>query len=166
MIDIVLDSNCFVEFLAQYFDAAIANRGLGLFQSSAIFSAALARRLNQIVLAASDGISALVIASTFSLIEIARKWDQIVQGRFTIQQLHAFTYQYPEWFSLAPVDEDLIPFFIEVPSTVFLKSKSTTIEWTDAVHLATVISRGTDATLATTDSKAKKVLEIQGRPIL
>jgi hypothetical protein len=166
MIDIILDSNCFAEFLAQYFNAGIANRGMGHFQSSAIFSTTLARRLNQIMLAASDGISNLIIASTFSLIEIARKWDQIVQGRFTTQQLHVFTYQYPEWFSLAPVDEDLIPFFAEVPSTVFLNSKSTTIEWTDAIHLATVISRGTNATLATTDSKAKKVLEIQGRPIL
>ena len=166
MIDIVLDSNYLVEFLIQYFDSGVANRGMGRFQSSTVFSEDLARRLNQVMTTASEGISTLIIASTFALIEIARKWDQIVQDRFTIQQLHTFTYQYPEWFSLAPVDEDLIPFFIDVPSIVFVNSKAIPIEWTDAIHLATVISRGPDATLATSDSRAKKVLELQGRPIL
>ena len=166
MIDIILDSNYLVEFLVQYFDSAVANRGMGRFQSSTMFSEELARRFNQVVTTAFKGSSKLIVASTFTLIEIARKWDQIVQSRFTIQQLHAFTYQYPDWFSLAPVDEDLIPFFIDVPSTVFMNSKAVPIEWTDAIHLATVISRGPDATLATSDSKVKKVLELQDRPIL
>ena len=166
MIDIILDSNYFVEFLVQYFDSAIANRGMGRFQSSTVFSKELARRLNQVVTTSFKESSKLIVASTFTLIEIARKWDQIVKSRFTIQQLHAFTYQYPVWFSLAPVDEDLIPFFVDVPSTVFMDSKSVPIEWTDAIHLATVVSRGPDATLATSDLKVKKVLELQGRPIL
>jgi len=166
MIDIILDSNYLVEFLVQYFDPVVANRGMGRFQSSAVFSRELARRLNQVVTTASEGISTLIIASTFTLIEIARKWDQIVQSRFTIQQLHAFTYQCPEWFSLAPVDEDLIPFFVDVPTTVVVGSRAVPIEWTDAIHLATVISRGEEATLATSDRRARKVLQLEGRVLL
>jgi len=165
MVDIVLDTDFLAEFLIQYFDPFVANRGMGRFQTSAVFSRELSRRLNQIVTTSYMGISNLIIASTFAVVEIARKWDEIVQNKFSVQQLHAFTYQYPEWFSLAPVDEDLIPFFMDVPSNVLVNSKITPIEWIDAVHLATVISRGPNATLATSDSKAKKVLEIQGRLI-
>jgi len=141
MIDIVLDSDYLAEFFIQYFDPDIANHGRGQFHASEVFSKDLARRLNDIVTTASEGISKLVIASTFALIEIARKWDVMVANRFSVQQLHAFVYQYPEWFSLAPVDEDLMPFFVDVPSNVVVDSRFVPIEWTDAIHLATVISR-------------------------
>ena len=166
MIDIVLDSGHLVEFLVQYFDTDVANRGMGRFRSSTIFSGELVRRLNQMVTTASEGISKLIIASTFALVEIARNWDALVQDRFSVQQLHAFTYQHPEWFSLAPVDEDLIPFFVDVPPTVIVGSNLVPIELVDAIHLATVFSRGPDTTLATSDARAKKVLELQGRVIL
>lgn len=166
MIDIILDSDFFVEFLTQYFHPNIMNHGTGQFQLSPVFSRELVRRLNQIVYMAYEGISNLVIASTFSLIEISRKWDTLVQERFSTQQLHAFVYQYPEWFSLAPVDDDLLPFFVDVPANVIVDAKLQPIEWTDAVHIATMLSRGDNATMATNDSRIKRVLELQGRMLL
>lgn len=166
MIDIVLDSDHLAEFFIQYFNPDIANHGRGKFQAGKVFSEDLARRLNDIVAAVPEGISNLVIASTFALIEIARNWDTLVGSRFSVQQLHAFVYQHPEWFSLAPVDEDLMPFFVDVPSMVLVGSKPVPIEWTDAIHLATVISRGVEATLATNDTRAIKVLEQHGRVLL
>lgn len=166
MIDIVLDSDHLAEFFIQYFDTDIANHGRGQFQASKVFSRALARRLNEIVAATAEGITKLVIASTLALIEIARNWDTLVGNRFSVQQLHAFVHQHPEWFSLAPVDEDLVPFFVDVPSTVVVGSRAVPIEWTDAIHLATVISRGEEATLATSDRRARKVLQLEGRVLL
>lgn len=166
MIDIVLDSGHLAEFFTQYFDADIADRGRGKFQAGEVFSEDLARRLNNIVAEAPEGISNLVIASTFALIEIARNWDALVGSRFSVQQLHAFVYQHPEWFSFAPVDEDLMPFFVDVPSMVLVGSNLVPIEWMDAIHLATVISRGGEATLATNDTRAIKVLKRHGRVLL
>lgn len=166
MIDIVLDSNYFAELLAQYFDSNSANRGSGQFHQSRVFSRDLARCLNRITAATTFGISNLVVASTLAPIEVARSWDDIVQGKFSAQQMHAFINQHPDWFSLAPVDEDLIPFLVDLPSWVMVDYRLQPIEWTDAVHLATVVSRGPDATLATSDGRIKKVLELQGRILL
>ena len=166
MIDIVLDSDHLVEFFIQYFDPVIANHGRGKFQPSRVFSRELAHRLNDIVAADREGICKFVIASTFAVVEIARNWDTIVGSRFSVQQLHAFVLQHPEWFDLAPVDEDLMPFFVDVPPLVLVGSKPVPIEWTDAIHLATMISRGVEATLATSDTRAIKVLERDGRVLV
>lgn len=167
--DIILDTGHLADFLAQYFDSDLANRGGGKFQPKNLISAEAARRLNNIMTLSRMGTKDLVIASAFAFIEIARKWSSLAAGRFTVDQLHAFIYQPPTWFSIAPVDSHLLPSFIDVPTHVNIESKIESIEWTDAIHIATVISRGglsTDATLATTDHKLKAILETQKRLIL
>lgn len=166
--DVILDSDYLAEFLMQYFDADLANRGDGRFQANGFISHDLARRLNNIMILSRDGISNLVIASAFAFIEIARKWDSLAEGMFTVDQLHAFVYEPPPWFSIAPVDYDLLPSFIDVPTAIKVSSTLEAIEWTDAVHMATVISRGllpTDATMATSDRRLKTILRVQERLI-
>ncbi len=166
--EVILDSDYLAEFLMQYFDNDLANRGNGRFQTNGLISHDLARKLNNIMILSREGISNLVITSAFAFIEIARKWDSLAEGMFTVDQLHAFIYEPPPWFSIAPVDYDLLPSFIDVPIVVEVNSKVETIEWTDAVHMATVISRGllpTDATMATSDRRLKAILRVQKRLI-
>jgi len=164
--DVILDSDYLAEFLMQYFNSDFANRGNGRFKTNGLISHDLARKLNNIMILSHDGISNLVITSAFAFIEIERKWDSLAEGMFTVDQLHAFIYEPPPWFSIAPVDSDLLPSFIDVPQVVEVNSKVEAIEWTDAVHMATVLSRGllpTDATMATSDRRLKAILRVQRR---
>lgn len=164
--DIVLDSGHMVELVAQYFDKNLANYGYGRFQAVGVFSVEIARRLNSIVQTSRTSGFSLVIASTFTIVEISRKWKEMVGTKFTVEQFYAFLQEPPSWFSLAPVDEQLSPFFIYVPNR---NSKMESIEWTDAIHMATVFSRGDDpssATLATTDGKLKQILVDKGRIVI
>lgn len=167
--DIILDTDYLSEFLSQYFDVGCADREKGRFQARGLISTNLARVLNNIMLASREGISRLVIASAFAFIEISRKWDNLGAGRFSVHQLYAFISQPPDWFSIAPVDNDLLPSFIDIPSNIIIDSKLQPIEWTDAIHMATVISRGdnvNNATLVTSDHRLKVILNDQGRSIL
>ena len=167
--DIVLDSDYLAEFLAQYFDTDLANRGQGRFQPRGLISKELARRLNNIMITSQESISILVIASALAFVEIARNWDKLARNRFSIEQFHAFVYQPPIWFDIAPVDNDLLPSFIDVPTLVKIGSELERIEWTDGVHFATVLSRGEavgNATLATSDHRLIAILQQQGRLIL
>ncbi len=164
--DIVLDSGHMVEFLAQYHNKNLADYGYGRFQPVGLFSAEVARRLNVIVRTNKSTGFSLVIASSFTIVEISRKWREMVGTKFTEEQLYAFLREPPTWFSLAPVDEQLEHFFIYVPNR---NSRMEPIEWTDAIHMATVFSRGEDpslATLATTDGKLKQMLADTGRVVL
>ncbi|MFC1865758.1 hypothetical protein ACFLYB_03500 [Chloroflexota bacterium] len=166
--DVILDTNYLAEYLKQYFNPDLANRGDGIFQANDLISPDLARSLNSIMILSGDGISNLVIASTFAFIELARNWESLAEGMFTVDQLHAFVYEPPPWFSIAPVDYDLLPYFIDVPTVVVVNSKLEAVEWTDAVHMATVISRGllpTDATMATSDVRLKGILRVHKRLI-
>ena len=105
-----------------------------------------------------------MIASSFAFVEIARRWNDIAGVRFHIHQLAAFLEQPPEWFSIAPVDEDLVEFFCEVPSTVATRDVTLQpTEWTDAVHVATVFSRGVDVLFATTDGRLRSIVHLDGR---
>lgn len=167
--DIVLDSNYLTEFLTQYFDDNIANRGHGRFLPQGLISRELARKFNNIMMTSEELLSDLVIASALAFVEIARNWEELVQNRFTIEQLHTFVYQPPIWFDIAPIDNDLLPSFVDVPAVVKIGSKLEPIEWTDGVHMATVLSRGeaaNSATLATSDHRLIAVLWEQGRRAL
>ena len=167
--DIVLDSNYLTEFLAQYFDDKIANRGQGRFLPQGIISKELARKLNNIMMMSEEFLSDLVVASALAFVEIARNWGELTRNRFTIEQLHTFVYQPPIWFDIAPVDNDLLPSFVDVPAVVKIGSKLEPIEWTDGVHMATTLSRGevvNSATLATSDHCLIAILKEQGRHIL
>ena len=71
--------------------------------------------------------------------------------------------------TVAPIDNDLLPSFVDVPTLVKIGSKLEPIECTDGVHLATVLSRGEavgSATLATSDYRLIAILQRQGRLVL
>lgn len=121
--DIVLDSDYLAEFLSQYFNTRLANRGKGRFYPQGLISRELARRLNNIMQISQESISALVIASALAFVEIARKWENLAKDRFTIEQFHAFVYQPPIWFDIAPIDSDLLPSFVNVPTLVNINSE-------------------------------------------
>ncbi len=163
MQDVVLDSCLLGDFLTQYFSAEAANRGYGRFRAEGRLSGSLARRLNGIVDSSRYRLSALVVTSAFAFVELARKWEDMVGDRFTELQLDAFIRQPPEWFDIAPVDEDLLPFFLEVPSRVDVHGDSRPIEWSDAIHAAVVLSREADCLLATTDVRLEHIPAFQGR---
>jgi hypothetical protein len=155
-----------VELVTQYYDESRANYGYGRFQPVGLFSVEVARRLNNVVQTSRSSGFSLIIASTFTIVEISRKWEEMVGTKFTEAQLYAFLQEPPTWFNLAPIDEQLTSFFNYVPN---YNSKMESIEWTDAIHIATVLSRGDDpsvATLATTDGKLKQLLLDTGRVVL
>ncbi len=164
--DIVLDSDHLVELLEQYYDEKRADRGYGRFGSEGLFSNRLTSRLNNII-RNSEGLHlSFVIASTFTFVEISRQWEEMVGNKFTEEQFYVFVKEAPTWFNIAPVDDQLAPFFLNIPND---NSKSEPIEWTDAIHMATVLSRGEDAsaaTLATSDRKWKQLLIDLGREVL
>lgn len=103
MNDIVLDTNVIGDFLAQFYSPAGANRGYGKFEPTGNLSQPLVVRLNRIldsfrryemgesiVSPYADGI---VVASAFAFVELCRKWEGIVQKRFSLWQLHGFLKQ-------------------------------------------------------------------------
>jgi len=142
MADIVLDTDGLADFLAQYFGPA--NRGVGRFMESEWLSHRAAQEINRIVdfFRLDDWAKDHVIASTFAFMEIARKWDQLIQGRFRPYQLRALLNDPDEWFFIASVDTSLIEFFYQLPATVMMEGgNAEKLEWTDAVHVATALSR-------------------------
>lgn len=164
MRDLVLDTNVLADFLTQYFGPA--ERGQSPFEAGGWLSSSAVRLLNQMRrrYRADEPVKNLVIASSLAFVELVRQWDDIVQDRFQPYQLAAFLVQPPDWFSVAPVDEDLIEFFCDVPADVstpegIVKS----IEWTDAVHIATVFSRDDECLFATTDQRLQHVARLSRR---
>jgi hypothetical protein len=103
----------------------------------------------------------LVIASTLAFVELARKWDRLAGGRFQPYQLHAFLAAPPGWFTIDPVDEDLVEFFFRLPASVLMGSgRQESIEWTDAVHAATALSHDTPpmrCLLAVEDQRIRRI---------
>jgi len=168
MADIVLDTNILAEFLDQYFNNT--ERGKKPFHVQQKFTKRLTTTINKITcryFQNYDLSSGIIIASSFAFIEIGRKWVEISEGKFTIFQLAAFIEQPPEWFSIAPVDEDLLEFFFYLPSEIYLADNiAKPIEWTDAVHAATTLSRGDECLLATTDQRLKKIDILKNRLII
>ena len=140
-----------------------ANRGFGRFCHKGLISKILASELNKILKYFEFGQTRIVISSVFAFIEISRNWEKLVQGRYSIDQFYAFIYQTPEWFSIAPIDEDLIPYIVQVPSSVHIKDGIERIEWTDCIHVATTISREGRSKLATTDRRIQHLKELNGR---
>lgn len=163
MPDIVLDTNILADLLAQYFDPGRANYGTGEFLSGGGITRNLSRKLNRIVQRSRYGLSDVIVASAAAFVEIGRRWQGIVQDRFSVPQFEGFVRQPPEWFDIAPVDEDLLPFFIDVPIGVRMASRLEPVEWVDALHVATAISRGQDAELATTDQRLSSIPAVRSR---
>jgi hypothetical protein len=161
MASIVLDTGPFADFLGQYFGPA--QRGLLPFIGGWSLSEKAAGSINRIVRSfqAEEPARYLVIASTFAFVEVARKWDRLADGRFQAYQLRAFLEAPPGWFSVDPVDEDLVEFFFRLPASVLMESgKPESIEWTDAVHAATTLSHDTSHTrclLAVEDQRIRRI---------
>jgi hypothetical protein len=176
MADLVLDTCVIGDFLSQYFSPASADRGRKYFSKEGLFSKPLADHVNRILdsyrrysLGAeieSPFSGGIVVVSTFAFVELCRNWARIVNGRFSIDQLHAFLLQPPEWFNLAPVDETLLPYYADIPTHVYLKGELVAIEWCDAIHAATADSRGTDTLLATEDQRLKCIPHLRSRIII
>jgi len=164
MPDVVLDTNSLADFLSTFL-AHRSESGGSQTEHTCLSSqaTALIRRI-RLQYESSGVIRDLVIASSLAFVEIARKWDDIVRGRFESYQFAAFLNQPPEWFSVAPMDEDLVLFFCEVPTHACLGGGILrAVEWTDAVHVATVISRGDTCQLVTTDNVLRAIDCLNGR---
>lgn len=164
MRDVVLDTCVLGPFLVQYFQHDAANRGSGRFHASGLLTGALAERLNRI--ARQYSLSAVVVASAFAFVELARKWDAILADSIREDQLDAFIRQPPTWFDIAPVDSDLMPYFLQVPCEVNVGGSLQRIEWTDAIHAAVALSRGHDCLLATTDRRLQNIPVLEERLVL
>jgi hypothetical protein len=159
--EIILDACCMCDFLEQYFSEQYANYGYGEFKNHRNISRELASKLNRIMNSGSPIVYGSVITPTFSFIEIARKWGEWVNGRFSVYEMHGFIKEPPIWFNITPIDSELLPFFISVP---IINSLNETLEWTDALYFATIFSRGdaTKATLVTSDRKLKRLMQDSG----
>ncbi|GAB4547152.1 MAG: hypothetical protein Kow0063_41780 [Anaerolineae bacterium] len=156
MADLVLDVGALADLLSQYFQAE--DRTRPLFEPSRFLSSEIARQINRIV--RDDG-RYIVAASAMAFVELVRKWDEIVDQRFEPYQLAAFLQDPPDWFSLEPVDEDLIPLFGQVPPEVPMPDGSVqTLEWPDVIHAATALSRE-EADLITSDGRLLQVMALQ-----
>lgn len=172
MPDVVLDTNVLADFLAQFFGAA--QRGRTSFVEQDTISRELARKINQIVRwygwnsnvvdDDEEQYPGKVVASAFAFVEIARKWADIVRDRFTVEQMASFVEQPPEWFVIEPVDENLVLAFCDIPTDVLTThGQIRSLEWPDAVHIATAFGRGDDSLLAVTDVQIRRVAILQGR---
>lgn len=162
MADIVLDANVLDEFLAQYFGAS--NRGTSNFQTQGRLGKEAVYHINRIRTDHECGrLRDVVVASVLSFVELARAWRKIDSERLKSHQVAAFLQQPPEWFSLAPLDEDLVELLLEVPATVVISGRIQMIELFDAIHVATALSRGTASLLITSDQRLIAIPGLSGR---
>lgn len=155
MTDLVLDVGALAEMLAQIF--ACPERESVHFHSDAegwFLSDRVAALMNRVV--CSHGQS-VIVASALAFVELAHKWDDIVKMRFHPRQLATFLSDPPDWFAVAAIDKELIPYLCAVPAEVVLPNgRVAPIEWTDSIHAATALSRS-QARLVTTDGKLRQI---------
>jgi predicted nucleic acid-binding protein len=164
--DIVLDTNIVADFLAIYFERSVSIDGL--FYPKYRINQQLCERINLVINEYRYGpgvfSKGLIVASSFSFVEIARKFDVVVYNRFSIEQFKAFIDSAPEWFLIEPVTPDLFLLFNEVPERVDVgEGVLESIEWSDAIHVVTALSRGGSSLLCTTDHRIKKIPSIVNR---
>lgn len=144
MADLVLDTDALAEFLAQYYGAT--NRGRERFSAdeAGCLSDRAAQEINRIrdFFCLEEWAKDHVIASTMAFMEVVRKWDHLIKRRVQPYQLRAFLAQPDDWFLITAVDDSLIPFYCQLPATVQMAGGNVeNIEWTDAIHVATALSR-------------------------
>jgi len=168
MADIVLDTNILSDFLGQYFSSR--SRRVPVFHSQNSISAELAHGINQIVQQWDDPLidqyPGHLVASSLAFVEMSRKWQQVVRERFTVIQMAAFLEQPPDWFLIEPVDETLVSILCDVPADVnMINGESRSVEWTDAIHIATALIRGADTRLAVTDREMRQIVMLGDRLI-
>jgi predicted nucleic acid-binding protein len=147
MADLVLDVGTLADLLTQCFQSNDWTKPW--VQPSQFISRENSRQINGIVWKYKPHV---VVASAMAFVELARKWDEIVDGRFQPYQLAIFLQDPPDWFVVEPVDEYLVLLLGQVPLVREL-------EWPDATHIATALSRERGS-LITTDCKLKRAVEL------
>jgi len=151
MADLVLDAGALADLLTQCFQTDDWTKPR--VAPSRFISSESSRQINRIVWGHGPYV---VAASTMAFVELVRKCEQIVAGRFEPYQLATFLQDPPDWFVVEPVDEHLIPLFGQVPMIQSL-------EWPDAIHVATALSRQ-EGCLVTADRVLRQVMGLlEGR---
>jgi len=150
--DVVLDTGALADVLVQFIQSQVQSPPR--FVQSQYISYEVARLLNRVV--RSEG-RFVVVASALAFVEMAHQWERIIADRINPVQLAAFLNDPPEWFAVAPVDQDLVPFFMDVsPAVTMPWGRVEPVEWTDAVHAATALSRD-NAVLVSSDRRLKRL---------
>lgn len=155
--EIILDTGFVADLIAIYYEEELSKGKSNGFIPKYSISRTLAKEVNKIYWDSlyNDNFShGVVVASTFAFIEISRKYQEIVQNRFSIVKFRAFISSPPPWFVIEPLQLSLLDDLRRVPSTIHISSfSSSTIEFADAIHVATTLTRGANSALATKDSK-------------
>jgi hypothetical protein len=161
VIDLVLDTHILNEFIAQYFENQVYSNGC--IEEASFIDKNRAKRLNQIIeeyKAENTFSHGLIVASVIGFIEIARKFKNIVQNRYSILQFRAFIEQSPPYFEIAPLEHSLSYHLFKIPKAVYINKVKKPIELPDAIHCATYLSRDS-AMLMTNDGRIHKIENIK-----
>lgn len=159
MADLVFDTSVLAGLLQQYFEADVLRRGF--FVPDDKLSVNLVRQLNRIIKYHSDTLydhdssPGLVIASVLAFIEVARKFDVLSGGKYSIAQFAAFIASPPDWFRISPLDDDILSYLNELP-IIIREKDGEPLELADAVHVATALSRE-KFYVVTTDKRIKSL---------
>jgi hypothetical protein len=159
--DLVFDTHGFADVIVQYFSNRVFAGGQ--FLETPFLNRKCCNELNKIVqtFVEADSLGSIVVTSSFSFIELARKFDSIFGSTLTIPQFRAFINNPPEWLLIESIDEDIIMHFYSVPHSVVLPNGDTKpIEWPDAVPVATYYSRES-AYLITNDQRIRSIVGIK-----
>jgi len=161
--DIILDTNTLSDVIAQYYENDIIFSGV--FRTKYRLSKKAVTILNGILFRSrEDMLENVVVASTAAFVEIARKFDDIVQNRFSLEQFKAFIDAKPSWFVVAAVNTDLVSLLSRIPADVRLKGGAIKpLEWADIIHVATALSRGDNIVFSTTDSSLQALELLEGK---
>lgn len=128
-----LDTCVFSEVLKQ-FQFSSPN---SIFMACGFLSNNMLNYINHIVL--SKGDDGLIVTSSFTIIEIINKFDEIFDGTsFQIHSLLNFLSQPPEWFIIDELDINTSKNLISLP---LYNSENKRISGDDAMHLAVAMSR-------------------------
>jgi predicted nucleic acid-binding protein len=163
MQDIVLDTNILSEFLAQYFQHRQKKDHFTAYyiETTKLLNYRVVREIRKTINSYHNTGMYRIAASTFAFLEISRKFEEISGNQYSIEQFSGFIDQPPEWFLVAPVDESLFLDLLRIPPYVTMPGgQLKNIEWADAIHLATALSRE-NCLLATTDSRLKQLSNFQ-----
>ena len=128
-----LDTCVFSEMLKQYKFSSPNS----LFEEQGFLTYNMLNRINPIV--SSLGDDGLIVTSTFTIIEIINKFDDIFNGTsFKLHSLHNFLLQQPEWFIIDELDINITRNYISLP---ILNRNNKKISGDDAIHLAVAMTR-------------------------
>lgn len=170
MADLVLDTNILADIIAQYYqNKTLVDHG---FVRNGWLSDDITHNINKILkphvttylFDEEPHTQGYIVASSMGFVEIARKFNVISQHRFTVAQMAALISQPPDWLLIESVSKDLLEFLCILPTEVQLKHGGMApLEWADAIHVATALSRGDNCMIATTDRTIQEIKIMSGR---